>query len=51
MDFKQNFKGMYIRFCGQGSQSFSLGDRYRGTEVAQHDLEHKTKNSCEALYM
>ena len=42
---------MYIVFCGQGSQSFSLGDRYRDAEVAQHNLEPKTKNSCEAFYM
>ena len=42
---------MYIVFCGQGSQSFSLGDRHRDAEVAQHNLEPKTKNSCEAFYM
>ena len=34
---------MYIVFCGQGSQSFSLGDRYRDAEVAQHNLGLKTK--------
>ena len=34
---------MYIGFLGQGSQSFSLGDMYRGAEVAQHNLGLKTK--------
>ena len=42
---------MYIGFFGQGSQSFSLGDRYKGAKVAQHNLRLKTKNSREAFYM